>query len=188
MTDYKLHHGDHGSFEEGHCLMEVVAHLAGEPHTDKPKCACPVLSEFGRKLNDKFTDDDLRTKCLGPAAGLLVNSRDESKVAERAFLLADLAVRRWAPIVLERRGQAEEAEKLRALDRIADAKTANAANAAAIAANAANAAANAANAANAAYYAAEAAPYAHCLEDAALCLIAILRGEDPHAIPLPEIS
>ena len=42
----------HASFEDGACLMEAVAWVAGEPWSDKPRCACPVIGDFLRHFND----------------------------------------------------------------------------------------------------------------------------------------
>ena len=185
--EYTLHEGKHDSFDQGHCLMEVVAHLAGEEHSDAPQCACPVLSAFGRRFNDLFKDDESRTRCLAKAASLLVNSKDEGQEAKRAFLLADLAARRWAPVGLEKGGRKDEAQKLRELSPIVDRDSAKAAYAASAYAASAYAAF-----AYAASYAASYAPGAAdaadagCIEDAAACFVAILKGEDPWAIPIPR--
>jgi hypothetical protein len=37
-------HEDH----EAMCVMEAVAFVAGEPWSDYPECACPVISAFLR--------------------------------------------------------------------------------------------------------------------------------------------
>ena len=34
------------------CVMSLVAHLAGEGHTDRPRCASPVIREFAIPVND----------------------------------------------------------------------------------------------------------------------------------------
>ena len=41
-----LDKGSHRSFEEGMCLLEAVAWVAGETHSDRPKCASPVIAAF----------------------------------------------------------------------------------------------------------------------------------------------
>jgi hypothetical protein len=46
MTTPTLSHGSHDRREDGMCLMEAVAFLAGERHSDRPVCACPVLSRL----------------------------------------------------------------------------------------------------------------------------------------------
>ena len=44
--------GAHEHVDEGACLMEAVSYVAGEPWSDKPTCACPVLGAFLRTWND----------------------------------------------------------------------------------------------------------------------------------------
>lgn len=51
---FVLKHGSHKSFEDGACLMECVAFVAGEPHSDAPACASPVLTRFGVRLNHAY--------------------------------------------------------------------------------------------------------------------------------------
>ena len=34
------------------CLMSLVAFLAGEPHSDSPGCASPVVQAFAVAVND----------------------------------------------------------------------------------------------------------------------------------------
>lgn len=41
-----LAHGKHGSPEGGLCLLEAVAYVAGEPHSDHPACVSPVIAAF----------------------------------------------------------------------------------------------------------------------------------------------
>ena len=36
--------GNHGSRDEGLCVMEAAASFAGERHTDQPACASPTLT------------------------------------------------------------------------------------------------------------------------------------------------
>ena len=40
------------------CVMEAVAWVAGEPWSDSPECASPVLGAFLRSWNDSLPDDD----------------------------------------------------------------------------------------------------------------------------------
>ena len=149
-----LDRGSHAADSGKTCLMEMVARLAGEPHTDHPECACPVLTEWGIIANDSM-GDDLRNELLGPLAQRLVGTRSTPEVERRRmFLLVDHAVRVAAPQTLEAAGLTKEAATLRGLAEIVDEYTARAA------ADAANAAVRAANAVYAAYAAADAAAYA----------------------------
>jgi hypothetical protein len=169
---YVLTYGKHATREQGMCLLEAVAYIAGEPHNDTPECACGVLAAYGRSLNDVMGEgpegDALRDRYLGDIAPLLVGTRSTPEVERRrAYLLADRAVRVIAPMALEAVDLHDHAATLRALAPVTDAATARAAYAAATvgcaaARAAAYAAARAARAAGAAaaYAAGAAAAYA----------------------------
>ena len=131
MHTLPLSYGSHRD-APGQCLMEAVALLAGEEKTDAPACACPVLATYGRRLNDAMgrgaKGDALRAKYLADLAPLLVGSRSTPEVERaRTFVLADHAVRVFAPVALDAAGLAEEAAKLRAVDPITGRATARAA-------------------------------------------------------------
>ena len=51
-----LSRGKHRRSRSGACLMEFVSALAGERHTDHPKCVCPVLASMARVVNDRVAD------------------------------------------------------------------------------------------------------------------------------------
>ena len=126
------------------CLMEAVAYVAGEPWSDAPACACPVLSAYGRALNDNMDDTD--RQLLIPFIPRLVGSKSTPEVEQRrGYLMADTAVRVFAPIALRSAGLDIEAAKLEALLVIdSPDSAARAVYAAAHAAHAARAAAHAA--------------------------------------------
>ena len=46
-----------GDPANGLCFMETAAYIMGEPITDHPECACPVLTSYGIFLNDSMPDD-----------------------------------------------------------------------------------------------------------------------------------
>jgi hypothetical protein len=144
-----LHRGGHDSWSEGHCAMEAVAWLAGEPHTDGPSCACPMVRRVVIALNDRATDDDMRTRLLRPLLPRIVGSRGSvALMLRRGLVAADWAVRVFSPIALEAAGLPVEAARLRALPEIRDRETAEQAKSAAYRAAArADAAADAAVAA-----------------------------------------
>jgi hypothetical protein len=56
-----LGHGSHPSPEFGACVMEMVAFLAGEKHTDSPICVLPELRTLAIYVND-FVSDDNRSR------------------------------------------------------------------------------------------------------------------------------
>ena len=156
LDGIELKSGSHQRRDLGMCVMEAVAYVAGERHTDHPSCACPVLAAFARRLNDATWPSDAdRTRVLRPFVARLSGSRSTRKVERmRAFVAADWACRTLLPAALDKRGQTSAAEQLRALRPISDAATARAAR------DKAQAAAAAAAAAYAAYadaYAADAA-------------------------------
>lgn len=105
--------------------MEMVAWLAGEQHSDGPRCACPVVAAVVRAFNDALPSDAERSRHLRPLIPRLVNSRDVvHEERRRAFLVADYAVRVFAPIALERQGAADAADALRRLPAVVDRVTA----------------------------------------------------------------
>ena len=89
--------GAHEQVGEGACVMEAVAYVAGEPWSDKPACACPVLGAFLRTWNDDLSDTD-RDRLLRPLVRRLVGSRSTPEVeARRSWLAMDWLVRTNAP-------------------------------------------------------------------------------------------
>ena len=143
--EYTLKHGSHRTREEGMCLLEAVAWIAGEPHRDDPVCACPVLAEYGRDVSDAMgkgpVGDSLRDKHLAEVAPMLVGTRSTPEVERRrACLLVDRSVRVIAPLALDATGLDDHAATLRALTPVTDASTARAAKHAAWADAAVNAA------------------------------------------------
>jgi len=38
-----------GSRGRDMCVMEAISYIAGEPRSDEPACACPVISAFLRR-------------------------------------------------------------------------------------------------------------------------------------------
>ena len=83
------------------CVMEAVAFMAGEPWSDRPMCACPVVSAFLRSWNDELSDDD-RDRLLPADVWVpkLINSRqrfDRDAEIRRARLVFDWLVRSYIP-------------------------------------------------------------------------------------------
>lgn len=68
------------------CVMSLVALLAGERHTDRPKVACPVIATFAIKVNDGI-DCDAR-QALKPFAPRIIGTRD-GHARRRAFILVN---------------------------------------------------------------------------------------------------
>lgn len=85
---FRLTKGKHSAPQEGVCAMEAVAWLAGEPHSDRPQCTCPIISGYVRFLNDHM-EDDQRTRLIAYLPRL-IGCRDETCEPARAAI----AVRR----------------------------------------------------------------------------------------------
>src|SRR5689334_11107950 len=84
-ADFRLLGGGHDDFAEGACLLEAVAYVAGEAHSDHPQCACPVLAAYGRALNDALKDDERQR--LAPLIPRLVGTASTPEVElRRAFV------------------------------------------------------------------------------------------------------
>jgi hypothetical protein len=79
----RLSRGNHESPEEGACVMELASMLAGEPFSDHPTTACPVIASLLRTFNDAL-DDEPRQELYAYAAKA-VGSRGSRRV-ERARL------------------------------------------------------------------------------------------------------
>ena len=56
------------------CVMSLVAHLAGEGHTDRPACASPLVRHFAIPVNDHMPPEVRRR--LKPFAPRLVGTND----------------------------------------------------------------------------------------------------------------
>ena len=99
-----LRKGSHQGREDGVCAMEAVAWLAGEPHSDQPQCACPVIAAFVISWNDSLPTDEDRNRILKPFIPKLVGSRITAKVEERrSYLALDWLIRVHAPAWLDLR-------------------------------------------------------------------------------------
>ena len=89
---------------EALCVMEAVAWVAGEPHSDHPVCACPVIGAFLRQWNDSISTDEARTRLLKPLVPRLVGSKSTEAVeVRRSYLALDWLAREYAPAWLSLR-------------------------------------------------------------------------------------
>ena len=154
LKELVLHTGSH---EPNHtfCMMEAVAYIAGEPWSDHPACASPVLGAFCRSWNDAL-DDETRQR-LKPYIPRLVDTKATKDVEKkRAWMATDWLARECAPAFLRLAGLTEHAETLEGLVALTGSREAKAAKRPLAAANAARYAATGAVAdvANSARYAA----------------------------------
>jgi hypothetical protein len=94
--------GSHKSRKDGMCLMEAVAYVAGEKHSDRPKCACPVISAFLRSWNDAIPNDDRRRELLEPFVFRMVGTKTTAATEEqRSFMCLDWLVRVHTPAFID---------------------------------------------------------------------------------------
>ena len=161
----KLVHGV-GTPDGGGCWMAALSVYTNDEWSDHPACVCPVIRHLCIQINDALPSDESRGRIIGPRLFDPVGTKaDEATTEARRWVLADAAVRRFAPLALRVSGLSSEADNLASLPKVTPA-TAVAAGAAARAARAAGAAGaaraavGAARAAAVAAYAADAAAYA----------------------------
>ncbi|HLU40700.1 MAG TPA: hypothetical protein VK081_15045 [Planctomycetota bacterium] len=127
LRTFPLRAGSHADPNDGMCAMEMVAWLAGEPHSDDPACADPVLAAVVRCFNDTLPDD-ARERLLRPLVPLLVHTRSGATAEHaRAWLAVDCAARTFAPRALRNAGLGPAADALAALPELRCAVTARAA-------------------------------------------------------------
>jgi len=112
--------GRHALPAEGLCAMELTALLAGEPHSDNPRCASPMLAAYVRRLNDNMPEEERQR--LGLIAPRLIGTAgSEAEEVERAVSLAWHAVRVIAPAALRASSRSKRrAATARALERQTD--------------------------------------------------------------------
>ena len=109
------------------CVMEMVCWLANEPWSDRPKCACPVITAAMIRVNDAIHDDARRSRLMRPLIPVVMNTRSTKAVEKRrAYFAADFAVRTRLPKLLRKLGREADALKVEALSPIVNAKTARA--------------------------------------------------------------
>jgi hypothetical protein len=104
------------------CVMQAVAYVAGEPWSDHPECACPVITAFMIRWNDSIRDDAVRTRPLIP---LLVGTRSTKEIEDRRrWMATNWTLRERFPVVLRKLGEPELAAKFEALPEIVSRETA----------------------------------------------------------------
>jgi hypothetical protein len=112
----RLAKGAHDSFASGAGVMEAVAYVAGEPFSDHPQCASPVLGAFLRAWNDRL-DDETRQR-LKPYVVRLVGTAGSDKAERlRRDMLWEWVLGTLVPTWLETAGMQAEANDVRARGR-----------------------------------------------------------------------
>ena len=116
-----LSRGGHGSIEYGMCVMEAVAYVAGEPWSDAPQCACPVITAFMASWNDGLPSNEERDRLLKPLIPLIVGTRSTKAVEQRrATMAADWLIRVHTPAWLRAAKLDSQAAVLESLPEITD--------------------------------------------------------------------
>src|SRR5262245_2190574 len=95
LSGIVLESGEHTSPEEGLCLLEAVAYIAGEKHSDHPACVCPVLAAFGRSWNDAL-DVETRQR-LKDYIPQMIGTAGDGNEDRRAWMCVDWLTRECAP-------------------------------------------------------------------------------------------
>jgi hypothetical protein len=122
LEKLSLQVGNHDSFEKGMCVMEAAAYVAGEPWSDHPVCACPVITAFMIAWNDGLPNDAERDRLLKPLITNIIDTRATPAVEERrSYLAFDWFIRVYTPKWLDLvPSLAAHAKALRDLSEIAD--------------------------------------------------------------------
>ena len=71
------------------CIMSLVAQLAGEGHTDRPRCASPLVREFAIPVNDHMPREARQR--LKPFAPRIIGTDDGLDGVRAAILRQALA-------------------------------------------------------------------------------------------------
>lgn len=120
-TQYPIRRGSHKSRGDGMCAMEMVAWLAGERHSDGPRCTSPVIAAFVRALNDAIPTDAGRSYYLRSWIPRLINTRSNAaEERRRALMVVDHLVRAFLPLLLRDQGRFDAAAELANLRPIDD--------------------------------------------------------------------
>lgn len=101
------------------CVMEAVSYVAGEPWTDHPKCASPILTSFLIAWNDRLDDQD--RQILKPYIPRLVGTNTgQADETTRRYMLTDWVVHEAMPGLLRQANMTDHATLLEQLVAITD--------------------------------------------------------------------
>lgn len=96
----KLSAGHHESPDKGLCVMECVAYIAGEAHTDKPACADYLCSQYAILINDQSIDN--RRQTMIKYVLRLAGSKSDTVAEQRFLLMINTAVKKFLPYSLNK--------------------------------------------------------------------------------------
>jgi len=103
----------HGAHDKQFCALDAAAWIAGEEHSDRPKCVSPVIGAFVRP-----TLDDEARQALRSYAPRMIGTAGDGYDKERAWIAIDWLARVCTPAWLELAGLKDSAKALRSLSPI----------------------------------------------------------------------
>ncbi len=113
ITGIVLMRGCHKSRDEGMCIMEAAAYIAGEEHSDQPACVSTAIADVLRTLNDGLSNDQLRTDLLMPLLPKILNTAATPYVESKRSYMA-FCVPAWLDTI----GLHAEANSIRSVNTI----------------------------------------------------------------------
>ena len=121
LPEITLKAGNSKENDRAMCVMEAVSYVAGEPWSDHPSCACPVITAFMVSWNDSLPNDDDRKRLLKPLIPHLIGTRGSKALeSRRASMAADWFIRVQAPAWLRLAGLTTQADALASFPEITD--------------------------------------------------------------------
>ncbi len=116
-----LSRGNHSRREDGMCIAEAAAMLAGEPHSDAPGCVSVTIRGFAMHWNDAMGDED-RDRWLLPRVETIVGTGPAPDEQERelGLMALDWLLRVSTPAWLDLAGLNEHAERLREMPSVTE--------------------------------------------------------------------
>ena len=123
LATLSLAAGSHNMTDGEMGLLEAVGYLAGEEWSNHPRCVCPVLGAFGRRLNDRLPYS--KRQRLVPLIPELVGTAGDGYQQARGYVATDWVVRTYLHewLKLTDRIPAEAAKRIAQLPPIADLAT-----------------------------------------------------------------
>lgn len=99
IAGLQLEAGGHNSIDDGCCIMEAVAFVAGEPWSDHPECASKVIGAFMRRWND-VVDDEGRQELKAWIPRLVGSKGTAEQEDARGWMATDWLVHSYLPLWL----------------------------------------------------------------------------------------
>jgi hypothetical protein len=95
-------------------VMEAVAYITGEPWSDHPECASPVIGAFLRSWNDSLDTEQrqMLKPYIAKVVGTNTGTADDHK---RAWMVTDWLARECAPAFMRLAGLTAQAELVEGL-------------------------------------------------------------------------